>query len=391
MPPRSQYGVLQYFTVKIYEAFQRIGIESRLLEAEKNNPKPFLDKLFENPPDFTFSLNGLLPDEEGRFFCDMVKIPHIGLIVDSAHRFISLLKSEHTVIACVDKSSVDFFDGLKAKHSVFIPHGVERDITPFQLEDKKYDVTLLASCIDYETIRNSWHQKFTPKVCTVLDKAAEISLGDQETPFVEALVQAIDQFVSKNGPLELKELDFISLLDELEMFIKGKDRIALVRAIEDSEVHVFGSYNQTAQWKKYLADMPNVTIHDPVPYEQANEVMSQSKILLNSCPFIKFGGHERIFAGLCHGALVLTSENPFLRQTFKDGENILFYHHHELENVNDKIKEYLNDDSKRKEAVLAGRDTVMQNHTWDHRAEEIIKDLEPIHEEMKYKKMGIPT
>ena len=51
MPPLSAYGVLHHFTQKLHEALLRCGVKSRLLEAKKNDPAPFLKELFENPPE----------------------------------------------------------------------------------------------------------------------------------------------------------------------------------------------------------------------------------------------------------------------------------------------------------------------------------------------------
>ena len=109
MPPLSTYGVLHHFTEKMHEALLRAGIQSRLLEAKRNDPGPFLKALFEDKPDCTISFNGLLPDTQGRFFCDMVNIPHVACLVDSPNSYLSLTQSPLTIITCVDQSSVDFF------------------------------------------------------------------------------------------------------------------------------------------------------------------------------------------------------------------------------------------------------------------------------------------
>ena len=87
MPPLNSYSLLQYFTIKMHEALLRLGVQSRLLEAKNKNPAPFLKVLFEDSPDCTLSFNGLLPDEQGRFFSDMIKIPHVAFIVDSPLKF----------------------------------------------------------------------------------------------------------------------------------------------------------------------------------------------------------------------------------------------------------------------------------------------------------------
>ena len=69
-------------------------------------------------------------------------------------------------------------------------------------------------------------------------------------------------------------------------------------------------------WKKYFEKQSNIIVHDAVPYAESLEIMKQSKIVLNSSIKNKFGAHERIFAGLASGALVLTNENIYLKEYF---------------------------------------------------------------------------
>ena len=119
MPPFSQYGVLGHMTKDIHEAFKRQGVNSRLLVAEHDNPKPFLDAIFDDSPDCTLSFNGLLPTPTGLFFCDMIKIPHVACLVDSPNQFMELIKSPRTVITCPDKNAVEFFKGFNAQNVLF--------------------------------------------------------------------------------------------------------------------------------------------------------------------------------------------------------------------------------------------------------------------------------
>jgi spore maturation protein CgeB len=103
--------------------------------------------------------------------------------------------------------------------------------------------------------------------------------------------------------------------------------------------------------------------------------MKHSKIVLNSCPWISFGGHERIFAGLACEALVLTNENNYLNREFKDGESIVFYQHGRWDKANHRVNEYLENTAKRDQVAKKGREIVMARHTWDHRAAQLIKEL----------------
>lgn len=379
LPPISQYGVLHHFTKKFGEALVRLGVGCRILEAEKNNPKPFLTQIFADPPQCTLSFNGLLPDDEGRFFCDLIKIPHVACLVDSPNNFFPLIKSSFSIITCVDRFSCDFFKGLNFKNALFMPHAVEKNLAPSVDAVRNFEVLMLASCIDYNAIERSWAEKYPASLCEALHEAAEITFSDQETSYVQAFVQALDRQAAKNGNLDVAQIDMVMMLDELEIYIRGLDRIELIKSIKDSRIDIFGGNNSKALWEKYLGKKhPNVVLHDGVPFEQALELMKHAKIALNSCPWIKNGAHERVFAGLACGALVATAKNPYLEQQFKDGENILFYNYQNRSNLNDSINRMLMDEDLREKTARKGRDITMHNHTWDHRAATLLKELDPI-------------
>lgn len=375
MPPLSNYGVLHHFTQKMHEALVRAGVNSRLLEAKRNDPAPFLNALFEDKPECTLSFNGLLPDNQGRFFCDMVKIPHVACLVDSPNSFLSLTESTSTIITCVDRGSVDFFKGTGFSNVFFMPHGVDRSLAPDPAGKREYDVVMLASCIDYEGIRASWKKKYPAPLCQAMEEAAHIALEDLTKPYYQAFVAALDKEVHKQSGIDPQKIDFIEVLDEIEMYMRGKDRVELVRSIKDAKVDIFGSADSAATWKKYLGDKRNIVFHDPVPFEQALDIMKHSKIVLNSCPWISNGGHERIFAGLACGALVITNENAFLKEEFKDGESLVFYQHGRWDKANHRVNEYLENTAKREQVVQKGREIVMNRHTWDHRAAQLLKEL----------------
>ena len=99
--------------------------------------------------------------------------------------------------------------------------------------------------------------------------------------------------------------------------------------------------------------------------------------ILNSSPWIKEGGHERIFTALACGALPLTDENKYLHKHFVDGESIVFYHPSRLDKANHRINEYLNNDAKREAVISKGREIVMGLDTWDRRVEHLIQELPP--------------
>lgn len=375
MPTLSNYGVLHYFTKKMHEAILRAGVKARLLEAKRHDPGPFLQALFDDQPECTLSFNGLLPDNQDRFFCDLVDIPHVACLVDSPNSFLSLTRSPLTIITCVDKASVDFFKGTGFQNVLFIPHAVDRTLSPDPSSKREYDVVMLASCIDYEGNRASWKKKYPEVLCKVMEEAAENALKDINRPYYQAFVDAMDKQVQLQSGIDPEAIDIMEVLYEIEMYFRGKDRVELVRSIKDAKVDIFGSSNGKAGWKKYVGDKRNVVIHDPVPFEQALDIMKHSKIILNSCPWISYGGHERILSGLACEALVITNENAFLREEFKEGESIVFYQHGRWDKANHRVNEYLENVSKRNSVAKKGREIVMNRHTWDNRAAQLLKEL----------------
>jgi spore maturation protein CgeB len=384
LPPNvSQYGVLHHFTHKFHEALQRLGVKSRILEAERNNPKPFLTELFKDVPDCTLSFNGLLPDEEGRFFCDLIRIPHVACTVDSPNSFFSLADSPFTIITNVDKYGCEFFKGINAQNVFFMPHGVEKNLALPADDHRPYDVLMLSSCIDYEHIRKQWASKYPQALVKVMDDAAELALSDRKIPYVQAFVQSLDKHISSGAAIDPNQIEFIDVLDELESYIRGKDRVELVKGIKDAKVDIFGSAAPTTTWKKQLGDQKNIVIHDPVPYDQALELMQKSKIVANSCAWITNGTHERTLAGLAAGSAVITAENIFMKENFKDGTSISFYHPGKWGQINSVINNLLSDETKRKKIAAAGRKEVLDKHTWDHRARVLLQELTPILQKLK--------
>lgn len=385
MPVKGRYGVLHHFTVELAEAIKRQGIKCRVLEAERYNPKPFLEKLFGNPPDCTLSFNGLLPDDEGRFFCEMIQIPHVACLVDIPNHFVSLARSPLTIITCSDKIDCDFFKGLNQNNVLFMPHGFDQHLISPIDNERPHEVTMLSSFIDDEHLRQSWKQKYPKPICLALEEAAEQALAQSDVSYIQAFVEAINRQMSKPGGVSPKDIDFIETLDDLVMYIRGKDRISLVKSIKDAKVDIYGSTDEgTRGWKECIGSKhPNITCHPAVPFQQALDIMKESKIVLNSYPSVKHGAHERLFSGIACGALPITTENTFLKETFTDGKDINFYRYGKLDRVNGLVNEYLKDEKKRIHSVEKAQKVILKHHTWDIRVKELLKELNPMLEKVK--------
>lgn len=370
-----QYGVIDEFTKELSEALKRQGVDSSILTIDHDNPAAFLQQVMSNPPDCTLSFNGLLPDEQGRFLCDLIHIPHVACLTDAPTHYFSLIKSPLNIITCVDKNFCKVFTDVRFPNVLFMPHAANHALTSSTAE-KKYDVLVLNSFIDYEAIHEAWQKRYSPELCNVLDEAVEITFSDYQKPYLQAFIDTLDKHLRAGKQIDPRQIDYEIILDELEAYIGGKNRMDMLKSIEEAQVHVFGTNPEG--WKKHLGSKKNIQVHDPVPFKEALKLMQQAKIILNCTPEIKQGMHERILNGLVCGAAVLALETPYLKENFKDGENILLFSNRNWKGLNEKIQIYLKDDSKRAKIVENGRQLVLKEHTWDQRAAMLLKELPPI-------------
>ena len=373
------YEIKYHFTQKLHEAFVRAGIESRIVTYKSFFTSEEMSRLRQEKPDLTISFNTLIPMNGGEYIMDFLHIPHLSIHLDPALYVMQLTKSPYSIISCVDKFECETLHKSGFENYFFLPHGVEQELQYNPQEDRPLDIVFIGSCFDYETLRENWQKKYPPSVCHVIEKAIEINQSNLSIPFLEVF-----EDVWKLSKLDPTGIDGAELAFYVDFYVRGLDRVELLRAINDVHVHVYGSVGEgfygkmVKGWDYYLAGKRNVTLHPPVLFGEALEILKQTKVCLNSMPFFKNGSHERIFNGLACGNLVVSTENIYIRENFGEDEGIVFYRPKEWDKVNEMLAPYLNDENKRVEAVTKGQHKVLQNHTWDNRVQTILKEVPPI-------------
>lgn len=258
---------------------------------------------------------------------------------------------------------------------MFIPHAVERELTGDVSAPRSYDVVVLASPIDYRTIRMSWKTEFSESIIDLLLEAAELSLHNPALSPVRAFAK-LKGLNRANGTLSLGIVKYAAQLSALENYVRGVDRLRLVNAVKSGAVHVFGDADHGRGWEDLLQRKGNVKIHPSVPFEEAQTVMKDAKIVLSSCAWIRDGAHERIFNAMACGALVIAERTPYLEESFAEGKEILFYDLGHWEKIDSLVNYYLRHDDERMEIARRGQKKVKACHTWDHRAYHLVKELD---------------
>ena len=373
------YESKRYFTQKLAEAMLRRGIDTKIIDAREGVlGADTIMSIRRFAPDLTCSFNSLLPLSEHKYLWDYLETPHISFLVDPAFYSTNLTESPYSIITCVDRFDTLVFYESGFKNVFFWPHAVEAELNFDEKQSRPYDVVMLGSCYDYESLRASWLQQNPERINKVLDQTIEMVFSDITISLAQALVSAwSDSGMSPKG------VDFLFLYYYLDNYTRGRDRVELIRSIKNAKVHIFGELSTdnavgVLGWSQYLGSQGNVTVHPSVPFAEALDIMKKSKIVLNSMPFFRNGTHERIFAGLACGALPITSESLYLRENFQDGKELFYYQSNRLDVVNDKIEDLLSHEDRRKDIVRAGRAKVMREHTWDQRVDQLLQEMPAI-------------
>lgn len=378
-PLGSQYRVLHHFSRKLFEAFQRKGIDSRYVNSEHG-----IHLNWKDLPNLTIGFNGVPQSGQNHdMLCDQIAIPHLAILVDPPTWHYSLIQSPFMILTCDDRSGNRFLDSIPFDRHFFLPHAVEKDIAYNPHEEKVFDVTLLATCINHEERRMRWQQLFPAPVCKAMDAAIEVVFAQPEKGFLEAFAEALLLYVPTSKDfIFAKDPDFLQLAREIELYIKGKERVDLIHSIRDVDLHIFGASIGEKDWKKELKDHSNIHFHPPVDFEDACTIMRRSKILLNSSIKNKEGAHERIFMGMGSGAAVVTNDCPFMREEFVEGQEIVLYSPGEPDALNETLSLLLSDANKLQGITQSGRRAVLNKQTWDHRVETIMNQLPQILDRM---------
>ena len=371
---RDGYGLRCHYVEKFAEACKRRGIEATVVHtaAERHlrlDPRRY---------DFTCSFNRLLPFPGGSFFYDALRMPHWSILLNPFFYDLHCMKSPYSIISCVDHYDCEYVRAHGFQNVFFWPHAVERELAADEASERIYDVTLPAKCYDHEALRKAWITALPATVAKLVDEAVELHASDNRTSVPQAVsIALIENDVSPNDvPLQ-------KVLFYVDKYVRGRDRIELVKAIKHAHVHVFGGLSMMDElpvrgWSHSLVGMKNVTIHDEVAYPEYLEIVKRSRICLNSMPFFKNGSHDRIFTSLACGALPLTSDNLWVRDQFEDGEELLIYAPMEWRRAGDLVDHFVEHEQRRRAIAEAGRKKVMREHTWDQRVDLMLQELPPI-------------
>lgn len=369
----NQYETKLHFAQKLAEAFRRQGAIAEVFDGDYW-AKMVIDVLEQFKPDMILSFNRSIPGPDGVYWYDRLGVNLHSLLVDPVYYELYLLGSPRAFITCVDRGDVDFVKKKGFNRVVFLPHAVERDLFDHREQTKEFEVSLVGSCYDPETMRSLWQRKFSPSICSIIEEAIRYAFSSEQPHFLDATLEVAKSQGIDEAEVLAKELPYY-----VDYYMRGEDRLRLIQSIRDVPVHVFGGTlfpRETMRvkgWNDYLREQKNVVLHPTMPFVEALNVFKKSKICLNSVPSFPDGAHERVFTSLACNSFPFTTASKYLHEEF--GENIGFYQYQNLSEVNDRIVALLANEEERLEKVQRARTVALARHTWDQRAQTLLEFL----------------
>ena len=79
---------------------------------------------------------------------------------------------------------------------------------------------------------------------------------------------------------------------------------------------------------------------------------------------------------MANHCVVMTDENPYLRRTLKDGENVMLYSLKNTKTIKDMAEELLTNPILVRNIQESAYQEFLEKHTWECRASQLLEDLE---------------
>lgn len=369
--------ILQYITEQYRKFFEKMGYEVFLYPENVHTQEAFrknAEQLFlfhEQGLDFAFTMNNrgfIWQYKDGASLWDNWKVPCFNLLVDHpVHYFDSLDESSACgIVICSDRNHINYIKRFypKVRNTMFLPTaGVEfhPDMPKKSIQERTIDVFFVGD-LKYPTLSDDSFDDLDRQVIAYLSAHSEQTYEQAlETCLHAASIQLPDS--------ELKEV--MQNHRHVDIYISAYYRMEVIRQLVEAGITVtlYGS-----GWENVdFYDNPHFVCHPgAIPFEEGLALMEESKIVLNQMSWFKDGATERIFNAMLQGAVSLTDDSIYLRETLHDDEDVVFYSLKELDKLSSIVSDLLQNPSKMQRIADQGYQTACSCHTWEHRAGQLL-------------------
>ena len=153
----------------------------------------------------------------------------------------------------------------------------------------------------------------------------------------------------------------------IDLYVRNYWRGKAVRTLVNAgiPVHVVGKGWEELEDVRYPECLK---LHPQTDSVTCLEMLADAKVSLNVMPWFKDGAHDRVFNSILNGAVCVTDPSRYLEEELHEGEGVCYVALQDMDALPEKVKDLLQNDSRRNEIVRRGRAIVEQKHTWAQRA-----------------------
>jgi len=368
---QSQYEVIPRMVEQLQQGLEQMG--ARVAISDCSSYEQLFSDVEKHNPDCTWSIN--IAVEEDLFYIPL-GIPHVYLSVDAmTHCCPEFLKMNHLIPLFVDKTSSDLFVSKNHTPSHWFPHAISQtDLDTFRsrpiipLNDRPYDIVLMGTCIDHHKEKKRWSSLFLPSIADDFEQMAERALEEPSFLLHVEVLNFIESTPSILAMLDAFGIGVWDLVNSVERYMRGLDRERLLRSFPGRTIHLFSNEQTIPDWVRALVG-PTLLLHKEVPFSDAGDLCSQSRIVLNSMPMIRQGFHERLFLALASGATVVTTQTSAL-PSWLENAGALSYTTSSLATVSERLHR----------AKPHGQEKIFEwlekNHTWKARLQAVLPKID---------------
>lgn len=351
------------------EAFEGMeAIKSSLYQIEEFNP------------DFAifYGVSGVIYLDSGKttHLLEQLGIPYCCLIYDNPWMFMNSLKESYSSLATLFVFDKTYLKELKEEgfnRTYYLPlasnpkHWMGKDA--IDTEKFKCDVAFVGSMgkkIDTATIGDK-------RLGLIYDSALRLRCKMPHRSTYSVLKMMMEQTDDIQLKSKILNLLHTSTLTKITHLLDGDvsfiNRGEIIRQLQESNLHVYG----TETWLNVIS-RPEI-LKGTIDYiNELPLLYKAAKINLNiSSGQLITSVNQRVFDVPCAGGFLLTDYKSELREMFKIGQESVYYR--DYNDLKEKINYYLQHPEERQAIAQAGQKRVLNEHTYLHRARELVQTL----------------
>ena len=253
---------------------------------------------------------------------------------------------------------------------------VVEDRSPEHFDDRELGLSFVGSYHDWHLWQNEYDKanQETNGLAEVFRRKAEEHVN---LPWEESFSLAIEEEVHAGHRKEPSDQEFLELLYLVKpvcFMVMCKKRGEIIKELLDHgiELHVYGESWRHEDFRAYQ----NLVIHPEIGPEESLGIYRNSKMSLNIMSWHKDGMTERIANIQRNGALCISDESTYLRENYKDDEDIVLFQLDHPDELAERILGLEKNPKKVHEMALLGKEKADRKESWEVRGREFAALIE---------------